>query len=248
MRYKGFFSGVTRLLCGLSFISLLQCAAQSQLIEGEEHTTVSETLRYYLYYPEDYNQDEDAQFPLLLFLHGGGESGQDIEALKSNGPPKLLAEGKQFPFLILAPQHPYPKKWWNIRAVMELLDTVRKENRVDPNRIYLTGLSRGGSAAWELVVQYPDTFAAMMVVCGMTPVPYAHWINKNMPIWVFHGAQDQVIPIEHSEQMVARLKDMGYPVRYTRYEDVAHNAWERAYTSEEVYSWLMKHRKGNDKK
>ena len=232
-----------RLLYGISILSLFQCAAQSQLIEGEENTTVSETLRYYLYYPENYDQNEDEQFPLLLFLHGGGESGQDIEALKTNGPPKLLAEGKQFPFLVLAPQHPYPKKWWNIRAVMELLETVIEENRVDPNRIYLTGLSRGGSAAWELAVQYPDTFAAMMVVCGMTPVPYAHWINKDMPIWVFHGALDKVIPIDHSEKMVAKLKGMGYPVRYTRYEDVAHNAWEQAYTTEEVYTWLMQQSK-----
>lgn len=243
MRYKRFFTGIIRLLFSLSILSLTQCAAQSQLIEGEENTIVSETLRYYLYYPEDYNQDEDAQFPLLLFLHGGGESGQDLEALKTNGPPKLLAEGKQFPFLVLAPQHPHPKKWWNIRAVMNLLDTVIEENRVDRDRIYLTGLSRGGSAAWELAVQYPETFAAMMVVCGMTPVPYAHWINKNMPIWVFHGALDKVIPIDHSEKMVAKLKEMGYPVRFTRYEDVAHNAWEQAYTTEEVYTWFMKHKR-----
>ena len=236
------------MLCSLSILSLTQCAAQSQLIEGEENTTVYETLRYYLYYPEDYNQDEGAQFPLLLFLHGGGESGQDLEALKTNGPPKLLAEGKQFPFLVLAPQHPYPKKWWNIRAVMDLLETVLSENRIDRDRIYLTGLSRGGSAAWELAVQYPDTFAAMMVVCGMTPVPYAHWINKDMPIWVFHGALDKVIPIDHSEKMVAKLREMGYPVRFTRFEDVAHNAWERAYATEEVYSWFMTHSKKNGKK
>ena len=236
------------MLCSLSILSLTQCAAQSQLIEGEENTTVYETLRYYLYYPEDYNQDEGAQFPLLLFLHGGGESGQDLEALKTNGPPKLLAEGKQFPFLVLAPQHPYPKKWWNIRAVMDLLETVLSENRIDRDRIYLTGLSRGGSAAWELAVQYPDTFAAMMVVCGMTPVPYAHWINKDLPIWVFHGALDKVIPIDHSEKMVAKLREMGYPVRFTRFEDVAHNAWERAYATEEVYSWFMTHSKKNGKK
>ena len=236
----------SRLLILIIWVSLTQCAAQAQLIEGEETTSVSETLKYYLYYPEAYQANDTDRFPLLLFLHGGGESGQDLEALKTNGPPKLLVEGKQFPFLILAPQHPHPKKWWNIRAVMALLETVIEENRVDRNRIYVTGLSRGGSAAWELAVQYPDTFAAMMIVCGMTPVPYAHWINKNMPIWVFHGARDQVIPVEHSEKMVAKLKEMGYPVRYTRYEDVAHNAWERAYTTEEVYTWLMQQSKENE--
>lgn len=240
---KKLITGTIRLLCGLFFLSLSQCAAQSQLVEGEAHTTVSETLRYYLYYPEAYDDNENEAFPLLLFLHGGGESGQDLAALKTNGPPKLLAEGKQFPFIVLAPQHPHPKKWWNIRAVMKLLETVIDENRVDRKRIYLTGLSRGGSAAWELAVQYPDTFAAMMVVCGMTPVPYAHWIDKNMPIWVFHGAMDKVIPIEHSEKMVARLKEMGYPVVFTRYEDVAHNAWEQAYTTDAVYEWFMKQKR-----
>ena len=243
MNDKGFYSAIMQLLCSLLILSLNQGTAQSQLVEGDLNTTVSETLRYYLYYPEAYAESDKDSFPLLLFLHGGGESGQDLEALKTNGPPKLLAEGKQFPFLVLAPQHPHPKKWWNIRAVMELLETVIEENRVDRDRIYLTGLSRGGSAAWELAVQYPDSFAAMMVVCGMTPVPYAHWIDKNMPIWVFHGALDAVIPIEHSEKMVARLKEMGYPVRFTRYEDVAHNAWERAYTTEEVYSWFMEQKK-----
>ena len=248
LRFSRLFNGLIRLLTGFLFLSLTQCAAQSQLVEGEENTIVSETLRYYLYYPVTYQEYDDEQFPLLLFLHGGGESGQELEILKKNGPPKLLAEGKQFPFLVLAPQHPHPKKWWNIRAVMELLETVVEENRVDTNRIYLTGLSRGGSAAWELAVQYPDTFAAMMVVCGMTPVPYAHWINKEMPIWVFHGAMDNVIPIEHSEKMVAKLQEMGYPVRFTRYEDVAHNAWERAYTTEEVYSWFMTHSKDDGKK
>ena len=217
---------ISRILIILMWVCFSQCAAQSQLVEGEEITTVSETLQYYLYYPEAYQNNDTDTFPLLLFLHGGGESGQDLEALKTNGPPKLLVEGKHFPFLILAPQHPHPKKWWNIRAVMELLKTVIEENRVDPDRIYLSGLSRGGSAAWELVVQYPDTFAAMMVVCGMTPVPYAHWINKKMPIWVFHGVLDPVIPVEHSDKMVAKLKKMGYRVRYTRYENTAHNAWE----------------------
>ncbi len=226
--------------------TISSCAAQSQLIEAEEETVVTENLRYYLYFPKEYEERETDKFPLLLFLHGGGESGQDLEALKTNGPPKLLAEGKQFPFMVLAPQHPHPKKWWNIRAVMELLETVIEENRVDPDRIYLTGLSRGGSAAWEMVVQYPDTFAAMMVVCGMTPVPYAHWINKKMPIWVFHGALDKVIPVEHSENMVAKLKEMGYPVIFTRYEDVAHNAWERAYTTEEVYLWFMDQKKQDE--
>ena len=158
-------------------------------------------------------------------------------------PPKLITEGKQFPFLILAPQNPHKKKWWNTRAVKQLLDTVVANNRVDKNKLYLTGLSRGGGAAWEMAVQYPDTFAAMAVVCGMAPVPYASWVNKNMAIWVFHGDQDKSIPISESREMVKKLKKMGYNIRFTEYAGVGHNSWVKAYTTEELYTWFVEQRK-----
>jgi len=221
------------------------CSAQSssRLIDSSFETVTTEDYQYYLYFPEDYDAKKDEKFPLLLFLHGGGESGGVLEEIKTNGPPKLIAEGKQFPFLILAPQHPHPKQWWNTRALIQLLDTVVKNNRVDKNRIYLTGLSRGGGAAWELAVQYPDKFAAMAVVCGMTPVPYASWIDKNMPIWVFHGTDDRSIPISESEEMVKKLKSMGYNVQFTKYEGVGHNSWEKAYTTDELYQWFIKQKR-----
>ena len=221
------------------------CSAQnnSQLIDAEMETVVSESLSYYLYYPKDYKSEKNKKFPLLLFLHGGGESGDSLSTIKSNGPPKLIVQGKQFPFLILAPQNPYKKKWWNTRAVAQLLDTIVENNKVDKNRVYLTGLSRGGGAAWEMAVQYPDKFAAMAVVCGMTPLPYANWIDKDLPIWVFHGDQDKSIPISESVNMVDKLKAMGYDVKFTIYEGVGHNSWENTYTNEELYSWFVKQRK-----
>ena len=214
------------------------CAAQSRLIENEVKTVSTENLKYYLYYPEEYDSEVDKEFGLLLFLHGGGESGGNLEEIKENGPPKLLVEGKQFPFLVLAPQNPHKKKWWNTEAVVQLLDSVVETNRVDKKRIYLTGLSRGGSAAWELSTQYPDKFAAMAVVCGMAPLPYAHWIDRKMPIWVFHGDQDEVISVEESDKMVAKLKEMDYNVKYTRYKGVGHNSWSRAYTNDSLYKWF----------
>lgn len=228
------------ILCLLLFQA---CAAQSQLIADEKETVSVENLQYFLYYPKEYEEEKNDKFPLLLFLHGGGEAGGTLEDLKTNGPPKLLAEGKEFPFLILAPQNPHKRKWWNTRAVMQLLDTIIESNRVDIDRIYLTGLSRGGGAAWELAVQYPDKFAAMAVVCGMTPVPYAGWINKNMPIWVFHGTEDKSIPISESENMVNKLEEMGYDVRFTKYEGVGHNSWVQAYNTEELYNWFMEQKR-----
>ncbi|WP_394749447.1 carboxylesterase family protein [Spongiimicrobium salis] len=228
----------------LSFFLLQNCSAQTvntHLIQDEIETVTVEKLAYYLYYPQAYEVNENESFPLLLFLHGGGEAGGTLSEVKSNGPPKLIAEGKQFPYLILAPQNPHKRKWWNTQAIMQLLDTVVKTNRVDPKRIYLTGLSRGGSAAWELAVQYPDKFAAMAVVCGMTPVPYASWLDKDMPIWVFHGEDDASIPVSESDEMVKKLKAMGRNVTYTRYKGVGHNAWEKAYANEELYEWFVQY-------
>ncbi|SNY99587.1 dienelactone hydrolase family protein [Flagellimonas pacifica] len=223
----------------LATLFLLEgCAAQSTLIEDEVKTVNIENLKYYLYYPEEYEADTEKDFGLLLFLHGGGESGGEIEEIKKNGPPKLLVEGKQFPFLVLAPQNPHKRKWWNTGAVVKLLDSVVETNRVSKKRIYLTGLSRGGSAAWELSTQYPDKFAAMAVVCGMAPLPYAHWIDKDMPIWVFHGDRDKVISVEESDRMVAKLKEMNYDIKYTRYKGVGHNSWSRAYTNDSLYIWF----------
>lgn len=225
----------------LSLLCFQNCTAQSKslLIDSEQETVTKEKLSYYLYYPEGYESNSNKEFPLLLFLHGGGESGDSLQTLKKNGPPKLIVEGKQFPFLILAPQNPHKRKWWNVRAVNQLLDSIVGNNRVDRNRIYLTGLSRGGGAAWEMAVQYPKKFAAMAVVCGMTPVPYASWIDRKMPIWVFHGEEDKSIPISESENMVNALKKMGYDIRFTRYPGVGHNSWIQAYSTEELYDWFM---------
>jgi predicted peptidase len=231
------------LLLFLTLCFLHSCSAQKQLIEGEEETVLRENLQYYLYFPEDYETKEKESFPLLLFLHGGGESGDSLAVLKKNGPPKMLADGTQFPFMVLAPQNPHKKKWWNVHAVMHLLDTVIAHHRVDPKRIYLSGLSRGGSAAWDLAVQYPERFAALAVVCGMAPVPYASWIDKDLPIWVFHGTEDRSIPFSESEKMVAALKEMGYDVTFTIYEGVGHNSWEQAYATEALYEWMVQQKR-----
>ena len=227
----------------LSLLWLQGCASQSQLVQGELRTMTQEDLEYYIYYPEGYFTSEDLEFGLMLFLHGGGESGQNLDKLKDNGPPQLLAEGKQFPFLVLAPQNPHAKKWWNTHAVEQLLDSVVANNRVDPDRIYLSGLSRGGSAAWTMATQYPQRFAALAVVCGMAPVAYAHWVDRKMPIWVFHGAEDPVIDVGESDRMVAKLRQMGYKVRYTRYPEVEHDAWTKAYRTDSLYTWMAEQRR-----
>lgn len=233
----------------ITFLILIvnSCASQPSftLLDEKLETSVKETLKYYLYYPPEYELEPEKKFPVLLFLHGGGEVAEDLGANERIPPPSLILQGKKFPFLILAPENSYAKSWWNTRAVKQLLDSVVTRNRIDRNRIYLSGISRGGGAAWEMAVQYPETFAAMAVVCGMTPLPYASWINKKMPIWVFHGEDDAVIPVEESESMVNKLKELGYDVRFTKYENVGHDAWSKAYATEELYDWFLRQKLNN---
>lgn len=233
-----------RVLSILMFLFLfISCEGQSQLVKGSLETVSTENLQYYLYYPAGYAKSPNEEFGLLVFLHGGGESGGVLEEVKKNGPPKMMAEDYPFPFLVLAPQNPHKKKWWNINAVNQLVDAIVANNNVDPKRIYLTGLSRGGSAAWDLAVQYPDKWAALAVVCGMAPVPYAHWIPKELPIWVFHGDEDPVIPVAESDAMVEKLKSMGNTIKYTRYKGVGHNSWDKTYAMDELYLWMAKQKK-----
>ena len=224
--------------CILLLLQMTGCSSQSKLISDSMLAVTEEKLDYFLYYPEGYEDNTDETFGLLLFLHGGGEAGGGLDDLAKNGPPKMLIDGTQFPFLVLVPQNPHKKMWWNTHAVIELLDKVVTESKVDESRIYLSGLSRGGGAAWELVTQYPKKFAALAVVCGMTPLPYAHWVDKKLPIWVFHGAKDEIIPVSESDEMVKTLKDSGYTVKYTRYDNLGHNVWDKAYQNPELYDWL----------
>lgn len=228
----------------LACLGIFACAAQPNLIEDQLETVNRELLHYYLYYPEQYGSTTE-DYPLLLFLHGGGEAGSQLSDLQISGPPKMIVDGKQFPFLILAPVNPHKRKFWNQNALMQLLDSVVKNNRVDEQRIYLSGLSRGGTAAWELAVQYPEKFAAMAVVCGMTPLPYADWIDKQLSIWVFHGQDDPVIPVAESENMVRKLTEMGYKVKFTKYPGVGHEAWTKAYQNEELYNWFVQQKREN---
>tara|TARA_R110002050_G_scaffold116847_2_gene233377 strand:- start:18362 stop:19075 length:714 start_codon:yes stop_codon:yes gene_type:complete len=217
------------------------CSAQSHLIEHEIETVIVEKIKYYLYYPKDYEADKNKKFGILLFLHGSGDIPSEVG--QSIPPPKLLTDGTEFPFLILVPQLLDAKKMWNTRSVMQLLDTVVENNRIDSKKIYLSGVSRGAAAAWNLVVEYPNTFAALAVVCGMAPTPYANWIDKDLPIWVFHGEEDKSIPISESKNMVNRLLQMNYNVKFTWYKGAGHNIWDTVYTNSELYNWLNSQKK-----
>ena len=193
------------------------------------------SLNYLLYLPQDYKQKES--WPLLLFLHGAGERGDNLDLVKVHGPPKLIAAGKEFPFIVASPQCP-TDQWWQAVELTALLDEIVEKHKVDESRIYVTGLSMGGFGAWSLASYTPKRFAAIMPICGGGET---HWTKTfaHLPVWAFHGAKDTAVPLERSEKMVEALKKSGGEPKLTIYPDVAHDSWTETFANPAVYEWLL---------
>lgn len=223
----------------LSVLCLQGRILYGELSAGRLELEIDLEWNYFLYLPEEYAENDGEEFPLLLFLHGGGESGSNLEKVKKHGPPAQIAAGREFPFIVLAPQNPHKKRLWDDSAVMALLDEIEKRYRVDKKRVYLTGLSRGAYGAWRLAVQYPDRFAALVAISGEAPMNYASWVGK-IPVWVFHGDSDTSIDVSSSRRMVEELRENGNPARLTIYENTGHDAWTQTYNDPEVYEWMLK--------
>lgn len=220
-----------------------------QVFEKEIRKTVQ--ANYLLYLPEDYLTSQK-DFPLILFLHGAGERGNDVSKIEIHGPPKLIAkEGKSFPFVIVSPQCP-KEDWWTSGKQLDILnaflDNILENYRIDKDRIYLTGLSMGGYGTWSLAAAHPDRFAAIAPICGGGNTWDARRV-ANLPVWVFHGAKDQVVPIEKSEIMVAALEKAGGSVEFTVYPEAGHDSWTETYNNPDLYEWFLKHsRRSNESK
>jgi predicted peptidase len=199
-------------------------------------------LNYLLYLPKDYEQQES--WPLLLFLHGAGERGDDIDLVKKHGPPKLIAAGKDFPFIVVSPQCPRGR-WWETFELAALLDEIEENYKVDKDRVYVTGLSMGGFGTWALAAYQPERFAAMAPICGGGD-PIRARFAAAVPAWVFHGAKDPVVPLERSETMVEALKKArgSVEVKFTIYPEAGHDAWTETYDNPEFYQWLLEHKRG----
>jgi predicted peptidase len=214
----------------------------------ETQLTLPVHLNYLLYLPKDYGEDKAKKWPAILFLHGAGERGDDLALLKKHGIPKLVEERSDFPFVTLSPQCPL-NTWWVAESLMAGLDALLNDAvaqlAIDPNRIYLTGLSMGGMGCWQLAAQYPDRFAALVPICGPCPwgfgFPQRAAVLRHLPIWVFHGAKDMVVPLADSESIVKVLQAAGGNVRFTIYPDTEHDAWSETYDNPELYEWMLQH-------
>ena len=205
-------------------------------------------LEYLLFLPEGYKEDKKKQWPLMLFLHGAGERGKDLAKVAVHGPPKLVKEKTDFPFILVSPQCPAGESWSD-DALLGLLDEVQKKYRVDQRRVYLTGLSMGGYGTWSLGLKYPERFAAIAPICGggdflpvLLPGQGKQAALKRLPVWAFHGAKDMLVPLSESERMVNALKKAGNEnVKLTIYPEAEHDSWTETYQNQELYDWMLRH-------
>jgi len=220
---------------------------ESHLIEIH----VSKTIRlpYLLHLPATGGTSTGQLLPTILFLHGRGESGEDPKAVLREGLPAYVAQQPDFPFIVIAPQCPWGT-WWPELAdsVGKLLDECAACYPMDPQRLYLTGLSMGGFGAWYLASIWPDRFAAVAPICGggywFHGFPQRVCALKETPVWAFHGAKDDVVPVAASEEMVRALRECGGEVQLTVYPEAGHDSWTMTYNNPELYRWFLQYVRG----
>jgi predicted peptidase len=216
--------------------------------------------KYVVFVPHGYHGDR--LYPTILFLHGAGEWGTDGQKQVEVGlGPAIRKREKNFPFLVVFPQS--QKKTWPVdlnnqeqlrdllatwsdqdvegRRALAILAEVAKDYRVDPERVYLTGLSMGGYGTWSLAASHPDRWAAIAPICGGGEVRTAPTI-KDLPCWCFHGDADTAVPVKRSREMMKELWDAGGHPNYTEYPGVGHNCWDKAYGTPGLYEWFLAHR------
>lgn len=236
-----------RWLAGLMGVTLMVTSGSMQSLHSgepaggkqvarESQVSLESKQRYWLYLPEGYTAEK--KYPLVLFLHGRGERGSNLDAVLTHGPPKLVKEGKSFPFIMVAPQLDGVHMFWQTNELLALLDHIEAEYSVDADRVYCTGLSMGGFATWALGVAAPERFAALLPICGGGDPPNAGRL-KGIPIWVFHGADDPVVRVSLSEDIVNAIKKAGGTPRFTSYPGVKHDSWTETYNNPEVYEWML---------
>jgi predicted peptidase len=196
---------------------------------------------YLLYLPKRYSSSGKL-WPLMVFLHGAGERGSNLEKVKTHGPPLLIQQGKSFPFVVLSPQCQLHKQW-EVDILQALLENVIRKYRIDRSRVCLTGISMGGFGCWAWGINHPEMFAAIAPICGGGD-PARVCILKDTPVWVFHGANDRVVPLSRSRQMVHALEKCGGNVRFTVYSHAGHDSWTETYANPELYRWFEKRERG----
>lgn len=250
----------------ITFFYLLGASAQDlSLYEKKVFENKGQKMPYRLLMPKNYNPD--TQYPLILMLHGAGERGNDNEAQLTHGAKLFLDENyrEKYPAFVLFPQCPTDDFWSNVALkttpdgqrsfdflnggkstpamvnLQALLTNFIKTHPVDNDRIYVGGLSMGGMGTFEIVYRNPDLFAAAFPICGGANPEIASKVRE-VDWWVFHGGDDDVVPVEFSQKMVSALNQQGAKVRFSYYPGVKHNSWDNAFAEKELLPWLFSHK------
>jgi predicted peptidase len=218
----------------------------------------NDSLLYRFLFPKNYNIN--SKYPLVIFMHGAGERGTDNELQLKHVLELFLDEThrNQYPCFVLAPQCPPDPVWWSytswndpvlpekpskeIGLLKTLLNELTLKYPIDESRIYITGLSMGGCATYDLLMRYPEKFAAGAPICGWGDTTKAN-IIKNIPLWIFHGGDDDIVNVEHSRKMYNALLKVNGNVKYSEYSGIKHDSWVNAYSEPDFYKWLFSHKK-----
>jgi predicted peptidase len=221
--------------CTIPFLLLLVC---SQVYARQKATV---RYNYLLYVPKSYSTT-NKRFPLLVYLHGGSQKGNDLNKLKTYGLPYLIDQGHNYNFIVASPQCPEGKYWSTENWFDSLYLELRAKYRIDTNRIYVTGISIGGFGAWQVAMDHPNTFAAIMPLCGGCNDSTHICRISHVPVWTFHGTADNMIDINETERLVNRLQLCNGKVRFTRLEGEGHGI-QYLYEKQELYDWLLRQRR-----
>jgi DNA-binding beta-propeller fold protein YncE/predicted esterase len=201
------------------------------------------TLNYLLFMPRETTAVVNGKYPLIITLHGFGDGGTDLWRVKNEGLPHILDGKDTFPFIVVSPQCPSTTEWYYNDGVQllvnKLIDSVIVRYPVDTNRIYLTGLSMGGIGTLDLAIRYPHRFAALLPIAFRIEPGWDLCIIKDIPMWAFHGAKDDVIPLANAQSVIDALKACPGDPLFTIYPDLYHDSWTRTYSNPAIYDWLL---------
>ncbi|MFA5262628.1 MAG: PHB depolymerase family esterase [Opitutaceae bacterium] len=217
-------------------------AASRQTSEIAE-SAGSYSYRYLCYLPPSYQSDTSTQWPLMVFLHGSGETGTNLDLVAIHGPPMLIEQGRDYPCIVVSPQS--TSYGWSSAALDSFIKDLAQKYRVDPNRIYVTGLSMGGYGTWNLATYDPSLCAAIAPICGGGN-PSLAYLLKDMPVWAFHGALDPTVSVSQSQAMIDAIRQAGGDPLFTIYPDGGHNVWTVTYADEQLYTWMFAQSRATD--
>ena len=202
---------------------------------------------YISYTPKEYNDDTIKKWPLIIYLHGGSSRGTDTIKLYCCGIPDQIWRGREFPFIVVAPQCPIHQRWSTDNWFENFYEEITTKYRVDTNKVYLTGVSLGGDGTWYLAIKYPEKFAAIAPISGFTR--HIDYVMQNtdklidIPVWAFHGKMDKVVQFEDTEWMINKLDGKNKDLKFTEEPDAGHWMDWLVYPKKELYDWFLTHDK-----